>query len=814
MPQKVIKFAGIDRMVNEFQNTGACEELINLRPTIGGGYEVIKNKEAKTGTVLYDAIYEHTFGDVRNLIAVNRGKVVWIVDINTMETTTITSKYNMQSVSLSFSGNIMLVYNKANEEQSVFRFVDGKYESYDIVEKRIENIEFTYDYNSNRPLTVMVQAEENSVESLTNALNKAASSFHSQYENGLCGAAVVGCTYEFEDGSEMWSTAFVVANVTRQDGYTAPYISYDTNNKVYVSGGRNTVLKLTLRAGESKNIKRINVYSTRAVLPYKVDYDSPTSKIVETSLKDTNLAGQLMFYQGSVSVDEDVQTLPLKFGTGLESDTLMDVTQGCIERTGDVISYNGRFYYFNGSVKHVIQIPTNNFDATRNDLGNNYIAYVNFHGKWRLINKQYMISDSTVSDYIYPMSGVKEIVFVKAKLSEKNMVTSEHEMFKVTLEDSSAYNYSYAFDVTPSIELVGEFYDTLVAEGQIGITSLAETVFWKKEANVLNISAQNNPLIFPVEYSYLFGGEILDITTAYTPISSSQTGQYPITIFTTNGIYSMEQGTGATLYSNIVPLQPLVINGKAEPTPYGTFFVSSKSLYLLSGREVVNVSYTLNGKRDLDVRNSEAYRKLYCSGRSIAYNYEELLSTKDFEEFISGASLTYDQLHNELYISSNTTSYVFNLDTKMFHKASHSFSASQKGARYVINAYKSGVVTGFQIIDMHSEVDSDNQPIFLQSRPMSLDTLSTHIQRLVLLTDATLKDDQHLFVSVFASDNLNDWKCIISSQKYDTVLRQIRTNRAAKSYKDYVFIINGIVDTNTDLSDIIIDYTVVNRRLG
>jgi hypothetical protein len=190
------------------------------------------------------------------------------------------------------------------------------------------------------------------------------------------------------------------------------------------------------------------------------------------------------------------------------------------------------------------------------------------------------------------------------------------------------------------------------------------------------------------------------------------------------------------------------------------------------------------------------------------------LSTKDFEEFISGASLTYDQLHNELYISSNTTSYVFNLDTKMFHKASQSFSASQKGARYVLNAYKSGVVTGFQIIDMHSEVDSDNQPIFLQSRPMSLDTLSTHIQRLVLLTDATLKDDQHLFVSVFASDNLNNWKCIISSQKYDTVLRQIRTNRAAKSYKDYVFIINGIVDTNTDLSDIIIDYTVVNRRLG
>lgn len=812
MPQKVIKFAGIDRMVNEFQNTGACEELINLRPMIGSGYEVVRNKFKKAATTVLDTVYEHSFGDVRNLISIQNGIVSWI-EIDKNKATTITAKYINRKVSLSSSGNILLVYDKDAEEQSVFRFSDGKYESYDVVEKKIENIEFSYEYNSNLPLTDVVQAEENSVESLTNALNKAASSFHNKFENGLCGAAIVGCTYEFEDGSEMWSTAFAVANVTRLDGFKDPYISYDTNNKVYVQGARNVVMKLTLRAGEAKNIKRINVYSTRAVLPYRVDYGSPTSTIVKTSLKDTNLAGQLMYYQGSVNVDKDVQTLALKFGTGLESDNLMNVTQGCIERTGDVIAYNGRFYYFNGSVKHVIQIPTNNFDVSRNDLGSNYIAYVNFNGNWRLINKKYMISDTSISDYIYPMSGVKEIVFVKAKLSENGSITSNSTMFKVTLEDSSAYNYSYAFDVTPSIESVGSFYDTLVEAGQIGVTTFDDTVFWKKEANVLNISAQNNPLIFPVEYSYLFGGEIIDIATAYTPISSSQAGQYPITIFTTNGIYSMEQGNGNTLYSNIVPLQPLVINGKAEPTPYGTFFVSSKSLYLLSGRDISNVSYALKGKRGIDIRNNDAYNKLYCSGAGIMYNFKDLLSSCEFEEFISNASLTYDQLQNELYISSNNDniiySYVFNLDTKMFYKISRRYFAYQTGARYVIE--KIGGMKN--IIDLHTEEDC-NQHILLQSRPMSLDTLRTHIQRLVLLADATLSGNQNLCISVFGSDNLNDWKCIISSQKHDTVLRQIRTNRAAKSYKDYIFIINGVVDSNTDLSDIIVDYTVVNRRLG
>jgi hypothetical protein len=106
------------------------------------------------------------------------------------------------------------------------------------------------------------------------------------------------------------------------------------------------------------------------------------------------------------------------------------------------------------------------------------------------------------------------------------------------------------------------------------------------------------------------------------------------------------------------------------------------------------------------------------------------------------------------------------------------------------------------------------QPILLQSRPMSLEAFYTHIQRLIMLVDADLQSERHLFLSVFASDNLNDWKCIISAQKTGVSLRHIRTNKAAKSYKDYIILITGRVSTDTDISDIIADYTIVNRRLG
>ena len=46
MPQKVLKFTGINRQVNEFQSNGACEELINLR-SVNGGLRVIKPKRSE-----------------------------------------------------------------------------------------------------------------------------------------------------------------------------------------------------------------------------------------------------------------------------------------------------------------------------------------------------------------------------------------------------------------------------------------------------------------------------------------------------------------------------------------------------------------------------------------------------------------------------------------------------------------------------------------------------------------------------------------------------------------------------------------------
>lgn len=810
MPQKVVKFTGINRIVNEFQNSGECEELINLRPAVGGGHHIVRSKRKVKEAVNYDEIHEHTFGDTYNQIVVTDGAIAWINDKNNTAGT-VTNAFAGKSVSISTAGNVVVVYCEEDKRQLVFKFEDGRYVAYEVAMKPITNARVTY---SNDTAFWGAETTDNSTGALNEALQKAASAFHYNYPNGLCGAAVIGCAYELEDGNEVWATSFIVANAARTANHSKPVL---LENSMVVTGASRVGLHLEFADVEAIGVKRLNIYATRPVLPYDVEYPTGGSFTVnELSLeKDLNLGGQLMYYQGSVSIDRSFVDFPLKFGTAQAGEEVMEVNPGCIERTGRSVSYNNRFHYFHSEVQHVIQIPTAS-DPWRSGDGMSYwVAYVKIDDSWKLIDNKYRFSKTLPNDFIYPMAGVKQMAFVEAEWPDDDFTVPYENMFYVNLNDSASYNYSYAFDVVPEIVSADNFYDTVRAEGQLWSSGFVfdTKVMQKRETNVMNVSAQYNPFVFPVEYSYSFGGEILDVATSYLPISSSQVGQYPLSVFTSNGIYALEQGNGAVLYSNIVPLQPLVIEGRATTCPFGTFFVSSKGLYLLTGRDAANLSYILNGEREQTLRELDSYRKLVCSNNGYFFNFEPVLSGDDFEDFIDDAILTYDQLHNELYISSSKPevlySYVLNLDTKSYHKVAKRYLRAQNGGRYAIEV----VGDDRSVVDMHVE-DKGEQPILLQSRPMSLEAFYTHIQRLILLADAKLTDGQHLCLSVFGSDNLYDWKCIISSQKHDTVFRQIRTNRAARSYKDYVILISGIVDTDTDLSDLIADYTVVSRRLG
>lgn len=812
MPQKVIRFKGINRKINEFQSSGECEELINVRP-IASGMQIVKAKKEKFADVEYD-VYNHTFGDKSIFIGVipeNNFRVLLIEDDGSEEEID-SFNGNGPDYSIAFIGNQVILSH--GEEIKVYAYKNNEYVKVNACVP--DNLDITYTVSSNHGYSgesLLNASDPDSYEFKEETMRQwSAAVGQNDAAGAIFGPVMVAFNFSMEDGTEFWTNKWIYIN---------PFLylpnGENGRNMVYYESGssrtfvfRSYTINFNIAqiqkdaSGADNLVKSVNVYATRPVFPYDIDkMSAAVSPSVHnreiyanvTGMEGSGITKELLYFQKSILVsklEDNAASFTLDFRQSQAGEKILDVDAGPVKRSGKIASYNNRAHFYDSYATLVPQSVVCLSNENRTFYERNAYVYLDCNNEDVVIKTKAHVPLATSSANaklycVYPDARAKKI-----------MIDAFGDSYYCTINLQASKSYNYAWGESA----IGSRVDS----SSIRITS--NTIH---EANAINVSAQYNPFVFPVENSYSLGGKILDLSTAYIPISSTQIGQYPLTVFTSNGIYAMEQGSGSVLYGNIIPLQPLVSEGRAAATPYGTFFVSSKSIYLLSGREVANTSYALEGELELGIRDNEAYRKLYCKNNSQLYNFEPLLSKVDFENFISSATLTYDQLQNELYISNADYpySYVLNLGTKEYHKVARRYLNPQNGARYAIEV--SGNTRN--VVDLHTE-EKGEQNIFLQSRPMPLDAAFTHIHRLIMFADAKLEKDQNLCISVFASDNLYDWKCIISSQKHDTVLRQIRTNRAAKSYRDYVIIISGTVHTDTDLSDLIADYTVVARRLG
>lgn len=812
MPQKVLRFTGINRRVSEFQSNGACEELINLRPTVTG-LEVVRPKKIKFDALKYD-VYNHTFSN--NSIFVG----IWC-EQDTFEIYIINDKdgkisevdsylVSGEHYSIAFVGNQMVICN--DSDIHVYSYKDGKYEKIDAAFPDDLDISYTVSsgYGSSRDASVENSNPQDKIFKSEVVDNWSASKGQSSKNNEIFGPILVAFNFSLNDGTEAWTSKWMYINP-----FTSLPVGENGKNMIYYQDGstkrftfnsfalRFTVAKKQITSADTRNlVKCMNVYASVPVFPYDIDSLSVKTNgfhereiYAQTlNIDKLNIANQLMYYQKSIPIS-DIESkevsFELNFGDSQSGEKVLEVDGGPVRRAGEMASYNNRIHFYKSISTIFPQSVYCYSNIHRTAEEKDAYVHLDCNDRTIIIKTKALVpaqkSDNARIACFYPDARAKKIL----------IGIDETDYCTINLSQSQSYNFAW-----------GEtYYTSSYDKDDTNITS-AEIV----ESNTINVSAQYNPFVCPIKYSYSFGGRIIDVSTSFLPISSTQIGQYPLSVFTTSGIYALEQGGGSSLYGNVVPLQPLVLEGKTAATPQGTFFMSSSNLYVLSGRESACISYALDGPLEMTLRQNESYQKLCFNDCGKLNDFTGSLSSVDFSEFADGALLTYDQLHNEIIISSNKSinySYVFNLDTKAFHKIPRKYIASLNGSRYTTEV----VGSTRYIVDMHNEQDSQ-QPVLLQSRPMPLEMLFTHIQRMILLVDTKLEDSQHLCLSVFGSDNLHDWKCIISSQKHDAILRHIRTNKAAKSYRDYIILINGYVSTDTDISDLIVDYTVVNRRLG
>ena len=202
-----------------------------------------------------------------------------------------------------------------------------------------------------------------------------------------------------------------------------------------------------------------------------------------------------------------------------------------------------------------------------------------------------------------------------------------------------------------------------------------EEVTIERDGNTFKVSKLNNPIVFPYETTYTVGyGKIIGFSANTVALSQGQFGTYPLYVFTTEGIFTMQVDTsGVGSYLSSAPASREVCNNAdtITQTDKGIYFSTEKGLMLLSGADTELMSGDINGTPEPLPNLSSEYAKgdgLKVYGNAITHvqlvQLSGAISKEDFRIYLStaGTHVSYCYVKSKLIIYNKDFAYCYMLD--------------------------------------------------------------------------------------------------------------------------------------------------------
>ena len=336
------------------------------------------------------------------------------------------------------------------------------------------------------------------------------------------------------------------------------------------------------------------------------------------------------------------------------------------------------------------------------------------------------------------------------------------------------------------------------------------------ETDTIIVSAQNNPAYFDVSHSYRVQGQISSIAVLTDSVSDLQIGQFPLSIFTSDGIFVLEKGTNNILYSNVSKISDIIAVSKSIQTKTGVYFIAKDGVYNLSGRVATKISDIVEGEPDVDIRNYENYS--LCCDNSQTYSAKILPNILDYAN--KDTILAYDDMRDELFVSyysSNTLfSYVYSVKTKNWYSVPYMITFAKDNYAVLRRSFSSSK----DIVSLNREIFSTytgnvKQLIHLQTRPLTFGSYNyKNIYRVIQRCEATVggyntsdANKNMLSMYIFGSNNLKDWFIIGSTQFDDGYTDKLQIQKVANNYKYFIFVVGGYILGNAILNRLQVMFT-------
>ena len=186
--------------------------------------------------------------------------------------------------------------------------------------------------------------------------------------------------------------------------------------------------------------------------------------------------------------------------------------------------------------------------------------------------------------------------------------------------------------------------------------------------NALLLSDVDNPWFFPLENQYqIQATEIIGTALATKALSTGQFGQFPLYVFTDNGIWAMQMDSLGTFSSSHAVSRDVAKKNTILSLDQAVVFLSDKGVMLLTGSDLQNLSPNMNGRHyTVEADAGELI------GRS---DWSALLGAitdgSHFMSFMENASPAYDYAGERIVFFNKAKSYmyVYMLRTATWHKA-------------------------------------------------------------------------------------------------------------------------------------------------
>jgi len=189
-------------------------------------------------------------------------------------------------------------------------------------------------------------------------------------------------------------------------------------------------------------------------------------------------------------------------------------------------------------------------------------------------------------------------------------------------------------------------------------------------SNKIFVSSTSNPFIYPETKRVTFQSKVLGVAIATTALSQGQFGQFPLYVFTEDGVWAMETAADGSFVTSKPLSRDVCINPDSITSiDNAVIFVTAKGVMLLQGSQVVNISPFMNGRHyAINESSRERIRRT-----EFADLIPVLEDSTPFMGFMKDASVAYDYQGKRLVFikKDERYQYVYHMDTQTWHKVAY-----------------------------------------------------------------------------------------------------------------------------------------------